>query len=287
MEHRALGKGLSALIPEKVDLVSGKTPDDVTYVPTSLVRENTLQPRMVYDPAKLADLVVSIKEKGILQPILVRPQGESYEVIAGQRRLLAARSCELEKIPVIIKDVSDQESLVLALIENIQREELNPIEEALAFKKLIEDFRLTHEEVAFSVGKDRSTISNVMRLLRLPQMIQDSVSGGDLSMGHARALLSIEEPGLQMRLFERTVKKGISVRELENLTRVVHPDATARREKKKTQTADPDLANLEEALQQTLGTKVRIIAQKKRGKVVIEYYSIDDLDRILRILKPS
>jgi len=283
MEHRALGKGLSALIPEKVDLAEEKKPANVSFVDIGLVRENSLQPRGVYDEAKLDELVNSIKEKGILQPILVRPGDGGYEVVAGQRRLLAARKCGLEKVPVIVRAVSDQESLVLALIENIQREDLNPIESAQAFRRLINDFHLTQEELSVSVGKDRSTISNIMRLLKLPQNIQQSVCSGALSMGHARALLSVDDPALQKRLFDRTVRKGISVRELENLTRRTQPDYP-HREKKKSLTTNPDVLNLENELQQTLGTKVRVIAHKKRGKIVIEYYSPDDLDRILRLL---
>jgi len=284
MEHRALGKGLSALIPEKVEVSDGQPNSGVTYLQTDMIRENSLQPRMVYDETKLAELVSSIKEKGILQPVLVRPRDDGYEIVAGQRRLLAARTCNMEKIPAIIKEVSDQESLVLALIENIQREELNAIEEAQAFQRLIEEFSLTHEEVAVSVGKERSTISNIMRLLKLPQGIQDTVAAGQLSMGHARALLSIEDAKLQHRLFERTLKKGISVRELENLTRSAQP-AGMRREKKRARQEDPDLLNLQEELQQILGTKVRIVTQKKRGRVIIDYYSLDDLERILQIIR--
>jgi len=284
MEHRALGKGLSALIPEKVSISEDQKSENVMFVMTALVKENSLQPRAVYDEARLDELVASIQEKGILQPILVRSKAEGYEVVAGQRRLLAARRCRLAKVPVIIKEVSDQESLVLALIENIQREDLNPIEAAQAFRRLISDFKLTQEELSVSVGKDRSTISNIMRLLKLPEEIQRSVCTGTLSMGHARALLSVEEPGLQKRLFDRTVKKGISVRELENLTRVTQPDFI-QREKKKVRPVNPDIQNLENELQQALGTKVRLIAHKKRGKIVIEYYSPDDLDRLFQILK--
>jgi len=284
MEHRALGKGLSALIPDKVDLSENKKPENVMFIATDLIRENSLQPRTTYDESKLSELIASIKEKGILQPILVRPKDEEYEVVAGQRRLLAAQKCGLERIPVIVRDVSDHESLVLALIENIQREDLNPIETAHAFQRLINDFNLTQDELSISVGKDRSTISNTMRLLKLPKEIQQSVCSGTLTMGHARTLLSVEDPGLQKRLFERTLKKGISVRELEILTRVTQPDY-AYRKKLKSRPANPDIINLENELQQALGTKVRVIAHKKRGKIVIEYYSSSDLERILQVLR--
>jgi len=284
MEHRALGKGLSALIPEKVDLEKKTNQQGVSFVDIDNIVENSFQPRKNYDKAKLTDLESSIKEKGILQPILVRPKGERYEVVAGERRLLAARGCSLSQVPVIIRDVSDQESLVLALIENIQREELNPIEEANAFNRLLSDFNLTHEEVAQSVGKDRSTITNTMRLLKLPMDIQQKVSSGDISMGHARALLSLEDPHRQKELVKKILAKGLSVRETENLVRLGH-DAGLRKPRKKQKNVNPDLMNLEEDLQKILGTKVRIQADKKRGKIIIEYYSPDDLDRIIDVIR--
>src|SRR3989338_2395624 len=171
MNTRALGKGLSALIPEKAEATVSNKAESAYYVKTALIRDNAQQPRLDYNDAKLAELIASIKERGVLQPILVREKDEGYEVIAGERRLRAARALNIKEIPVIVKDVNDQEALVLALIENIQREELNAIEEANAFRKLTEDFHLTQEEIAKSVGKDRSTITNVLRLLKLPEYI--------------------------------------------------------------------------------------------------------------------
>ena len=167
MENRALGKGLSALIPDKVDLSKEKAPENVLFVNTDNIKENSLQPRIHYNKEKLADLEASIKEKGVLQPILVRPKDDGYEVIAGERRLLAARANSLKEVPVIVRDVSDQESLVLALVENIQREDLNPIEEGVAYKKLIKEFDITQEELSKRVGKSRTSITNTMRLLNL------------------------------------------------------------------------------------------------------------------------
>ncbi|HQP10387.1 MAG TPA: ParB/RepB/Spo0J family partition protein, partial [Candidatus Omnitrophota bacterium] len=232
---------------------------------------------------KLNELKASIKEKGVLQPILVRKKGDQYEVIAGERRLKAAQALGLEKVPVIIKDVTDQEAFIIALIENIQREELNPIEEAEGYRKLIEEFGYTQEKIAQSVGKDRSTISNLLRVLNLPADIRKSIYKGDISVGHARALLGVEMPTERDRLFALVIKKGISVRELENL---IQSSSKKGARKIKAQTPkDRDVIALEEDLQKTLGTKVRLIHQKKRGKIVIEYYSLDDLDRIIHLIK--
>jgi ParB family chromosome partitioning protein len=280
MEGKALGKGLSALIPKDNAQTKSET---VSTLKTGSIRDNSLQPRTNYDDEKLNDLKASIKEKGVLQPILVREKDGQYEVVAGERRLRAARALNLAEIPVIVKNVTDQEAFVIALIENIQREELNPIEEAEAYRKLIEEFKYTQEEVAQSVGKDRSTIGNLLRILRLPAEIRKSVYDGELSVGHARALLGIEMPVEQKKLFALTVKKGLSVRELENLVQSKNKGGS-RRVKAQT-TKDHEIIALEEDLQKTLGTKVRVLSQKKRGKVVIEYYSLDDLDRIIQIIK--
>lgn len=280
MEGKALGKGLSALIPSKDEESKNET---VSYLKTNSIRDNSLQPRTNYDDEKLHELMASIKEKGILQPILVRKKEGQLEVVAGERRLRAARALDLEEIPAIIKEVTDQEAFVIALIENIQREELNPIEEAEAYSKLIEEFGYTQEAVARSVGKDRSTISNLLRVLKLPVDIRKSVYDGKLSVGHARALVSIELSTERDRLYALTMKKGLSVRELENLVQSKSKGG-ARRPKLQT-TKDHELVSLEEDLQRTLGTKVRVIPQKKRGKIVIEYYSLDDLDRVIQLIK--
>lgn len=285
MENRALGKGLSALIPDKPrdDQSRARGARQVTIVPTAKVRPNSLQPRRHYDAHKLAELKESIREKGILQPVLVRENNGEYEVVAGERRFRAAQSLGLEEIPVIVKELSNAEALVIALIENIQREELNPIEEAAAFKRLIEEFHLKQDEVAQSVGKDRSTISNTMRLLKLPDEIQQGVISGAVTMGHARSLLAIENPVKQKALFEEIIAKGLSVREVENIVSGQSPSSG--RKGKKTAGRHHEMVFLEDDLQQVLGTKVRIHAGKKRGKIVIEYYSPDDLERILQIIK--
>ena len=279
MEQKALGKGLSALIPMRSD--SDKK-EMVAYVKTDLIADNSLQPRTNYDTAKIEELKKSIQEKGILQPILVRTKGDSYEVVAGERRLKAARALMLEQVPVIVKQVDDQEALVIALIENIQREELNPIEEAEGFKRLIEDFHYTQESISQSVGKDRSTVANMLRLLKLPDDIKKNIYNGDLSMGHARALLAVENSVEQGHFFALTVKKGLSVRELENLIR-----AEKRSEGKPGKAVKPknfQITSIEEGLQKLLGTKVRIEANKKRGKIILEYYSQEDLERIVKAI---
>ncbi|OGX39067.1 MAG: hypothetical protein A3D87_05095 [Omnitrophica WOR_2 bacterium RIFCSPHIGHO2_02_FULL_50_17] len=281
MEHRALGKGLAALIPERAEARKNET---VAYLKTEILKGNAFQPRTYYDETKLEELKASIREKGVLQPILVRAKGGGYEVIAGERRLKAARALNMPEVPVIIKDVTDQEALVLALVENIQREELNPIEEAEAYRRLIEEFRYTHDQVAESVGKDRSTVSNLLRLLKLPPEIQKSVYEGALSVGHARALLSVEILSEQRRLFALVLKKGLSVRELEDLVKLPS-QAVSRREKVQVP-KDQEVSALEERLQRILGTKVSIHSRNKKGKIIIEYYSLEDLDRILEIIKP-
>lgn len=281
MDNKVLGKGLSALIPERAEQTSS---ENVMQIKTSLIKDNRLQPRTYYDEEKLSELVASIKEKGVLQPILVRKSGTDYEVIAGERRLKAARILNLENVPVVIKTATDREALVLALVENIQREDLNPIEEAQSFKKLVEDFNFSQEDVAKSVGKDRSTVSNLMRLLRLPDNIQRGIFTGEISTGHARALLTIEDKSLQEKIFNEVVAGGLSVREIERIVKKAtsaSPAVEPKKEKAKIQ----DVMSLEEELQRTLGTKVRVSGNNKKGKIVIEYYSLEDLDRIIGILK--
>jgi len=281
MESRALGKGLSALIPDKANIKKAESP---AVINPEKIQFNSMQPRKLYDDDKLSELISSIKEKGVLQPLLVREKDGGYEVVAGERRLRAARALKMDEVPVIIKEVSDQEALVLALVENIQREELNPIEEAQAFKKLLEEFNFTQESIATSVGKDRSTITNILRLLRLPIAVQEKVEKGVLSEGHARALLMIEGEQEQATFCEQIIQKNLSVRQVEELIRA-GLGKTARRKKTKTTAKDYNVVVLEEGLQKALGTKVQIQAGRKRGKIIIEYYSNEDLDRIIDIIK--
>ncbi len=280
MQTRALGKGLSALIPEKQERASSEAS---TMVKTANIQYNSVQPRSDYADEKLDELKASIKEKGILQPLLVREKNGAYEVIAGERRLRAAQALNLEEVPVVIKNVSDEEALVLALVENLQREELNPIEEAEAYKKLIENFHYTHDTVAQSIGKDRSTITNLIRLLKLPDEIQKSIYSGRISVGHARALLAVESISEKLQLAAMITDQGLSVRELERI--VAGQIKQPVEEKKKKANQDIEVLSLQEELQRILGTKVTIQHKKKKGKIVIEYYSLNDLDRIIGQLK--
>lgn len=282
MEKRALGKGLSALIPQKEEIVDGSKA--IQKVSVDLISNNSLQPRKRYNAEKLRHLKDSIKEKGVLQPILIRKLDlNSYEVVAGERRLRAARELSLTKIPVIIKDISDQEAFEIALIENIQREELNAVEEAQGYKRLIEEFGHTQEQVAKSVSKDRSTITNLLRVLNLPEDMQESLALGQISLGHARALLGVEMSKEKIRLWHLCIDKGISVRELEKFVKMANEGnvQSSRVQPKKSH----EILALEDELSKALGTKVNVLPKKKKGKIVIEYYSLDDLDRILGVMR--
>lgn len=287
MENKVLGKGLSALIPQRAEMssldINSSNQGSVAQIKTSLIKDNRFQPRQNYDEGKLADLKASIKEKGVLQPILVRKNGDVYEVVAGERRLRAARALNLEQVPVIIKNVTDREALVLALVENIQREELNAIEEAQGFKRLMEEFQFTQEAVAESIGKNRSTVTNLLRLLKLPKAVQDYVATDTLSVGHARALLSFEDAKVQQKVADEIIAKSLSVRQVEALVKKSqeHVVVPAKPGKLK----DRDIEILEEDLRRVLGTKVSVEDKKGKGRLVIEYYTLNDLDRILGIIR--
>lgn len=277
IQNKALGRGLSALIPLKeADL---GTQEKVLQIPISQIRTSKYQPRTEFDEKKLNELVSSIKEKGVVQPVLVRKSPDGYELIAGERRLRAVKNLGVERIPAIVKDVNDVDMLEMALIENIQREELNPIEEARAFQRFVNDFNFTQEKIAQVLGKDRSTIANTIRLLALPKKIQDFVSKNLITAGHAKAILSLPTETEQLRVSNIIIKKGLSVREAENL--VNKRSSGARRHEIK---KDAQISDLESRLQQTLGTRVRIFHGKKRGRIQIEYYSNEDLNRILDLI---
>lgn len=284
MENRALGKGLSALI-SKNNFQSGNSEEkNVSSIDIKLIKNNSLQPRLVYDKDKLDELKASIKEKGVLQPILVRASGDQYEVVAGERRLRASRELGLTQVPVIIKNVTDREALVIALVENIQREELNGIEEAKAYKRLIEEFEFTQDTVAQSLGKDRSTVSNLLRLLKLPNAVQDYVSSGKLSVGHARALLTIDNSDEQIKISKEIISKSLSVRQVEAAVQKHMASKTAK-PTAKVKSKNRDIQILEEELSRSLGTKVIVEDKNNKGKVVIEYYSLEDFDRILEVIR--
>jgi len=270
--HSALGRGLKALIPE------GESKAQVMMVATALVTAHSRQPRERFDEEKLRELSDSIRENGLLQPIVVRPRPGGYELIAGERRLRAAQALGHTEIPAVIRDVDDREALELSLLENLQRDDLNPIEAAKGCQRLIDEFGLTQEQVAQRLGKNRSSVANGLRLLKLPGSIQQALQQGELTEGHARALLALATAAEQLRLFEQLRTQRLSVREVERATR-------GRHRAKRHAAADPHLRTLEEQLQRHLGTRVRILHGHKRGRIIIEYYSADDLTRLARQLQ--
>jgi len=276
MERRALGKGISALIPETETATRG---EKIALISAEQVLANPLQPRENFSQEELDDLVSSIREKGILQPVLVRRKGDAFELIAGERRLRAAKLLGLAEVPAIIKDVDDRDSLELALIENVQRQNLNAIEEARAFQYLIDKFSLTQEEVSQVIGKSRESVANVLRLLKLPSEVQDEIRGGRMSFGHGRALLELRDENQQRRLAQMVISNSLSVRELENM--VKHSRPRVHKTFIPTAGLDPLVSLLEAELQQVLATKVRIIKKKKRGRIVIDFYSQEDMERIV------
>lgn len=252
-------------------------------IPVGEITPNPYQPRHEFDLDKLRELAASVREKGVIQPVVVRPMGDGYELIAGERRLRAAQEVGLKKIPAVIKDVSDGEALEIALIENIQREELNPIDEAEAYQQLINEFTLTQEELAKKVGKDRSTITNSLRLLNLPAVIQAQVAGGMLSRGHARTLLGLANEAIQVELSHKIIKQELSVRKTEELVRKLTSPEVSR------ETVyierDPNIVAIEEEMTEILGSKVRIKPGKDKGRIEIEYYSAEDLERLIERLR--
>ncbi|MEW6008293.1 MAG: ParB/RepB/Spo0J family partition protein [Candidatus Omnitrophota bacterium] len=286
MVNKVLGRGLAALIPEKTKTVT-KASLEIDNIDIGQIKSSSYQPRESFADDKLTDLVASIKEKGILQPLIVRKTSGGYELIAGERRLRAAKILKLPQVPAIIKDVDNKGSLVLSIIENIQREQLNAIEEAHAFKRLINEFNLSQEDVGKAVGKDRVTVSNTLRLLNLPKEIQEQVSKGKITQGHARALLALGETKEQIEFFEKILKDSLSVRELERLIqespkRKKSSQALAAKRARK----DPHVLAVEEELQHKIGSKVRInINKKNKGTIAIEFYNLEDLERIVELLK--
>jgi ParB family chromosome partitioning protein len=274
-----LGKGLGALIPEK-GIPEGEGKKPLQQCGIEDVQPNPFQPRKTFSDEQLQELVDSIREKGILQPLLVRRKSDGYELIAGERRWRAAQRAGLREIPILVRDVSDSEMLELSLIENIQRENLNPIEEAEAFKRLMDQFHLTQEEISKKVGKDRTTIANTVRLLRLPPEIKLSLAEGKITMGHARAFLSLDGIDKQKLLWKRLLAGGLSVRQTESLVKRLRARSspTPRR-------SNPEWSTLVEELQRALGTKVRIVGERKRGKIEIDFFSPAELDRILELLR--
>ena len=282
MERKALGKGISALIPTKEP--DSTKHEEVLQIPLEQIRPSPFQPRVDFDNQTMEELTQSIKEKGVIQPVLVRRSGNYYELIAGERRFRAANILNLKEIPAIVKNVDDRDSLEIALIENIQRQSLNPVEEAHAYQFLVDKFGVTHEKISEVLGKARATVTNTLRLLNLPAEIQGEIKKGRISFAHGRALLEVEDLNQQRRYAAEIISKELSVRELENLIK----SQRRRMPKHKMGLAasrEPYVAVLEEELQHVLATKVRISKRKKRGHILIEFYSQEDLNRIMKIIR--
>ena len=277
-----MGRGLSALISTDSPPAEG---DEIREIEIDLIRPGHQQPRTTFDQAKLDELAQSIRTSGIIQPLLVRPRGGLFELVAGERRWRAAQLAGLARIPAIIREIPDDKLLELALIENIQRQELNPIEEANAYKRLIESLNLTQDEVAQRVGRDRTFVTNYLRILKLPLEIQMLLENEKLSFGHARALLGLADVILQRRYAQKIVKHNWSVRETER--RIKHaPENRATPSKPVRKQADPNVRAAETKLRRYLGTQVQILPARagSAGKIEIEYYSSDDLDRLYTII---
>ncbi len=276
MQKKALGRGLQTLIP--VGNVLGR--DEIEDVPLSLVSPNPFQPRRVFDEAEMEELANSVKAKGILQPILVRKLGDGgYELIVGERRWRAAKLAGLKKIPAIIRPATDAEAMEMALIENLQRKDLNPLEAARAYQRLMKEFGLTQEAVARALGKERSSIANTVRLLALQSEVQTWVESDQLSWGHAKVLLAVSDPEQQVRLGRRAVTERLSVRDLERLVRPAHRAGRSSNARKGHRPSE-----IEERMSRRLGTKVRLIHGKTGGKIIIDYYSPADLERVIDMI---
>jgi ParB family chromosome partitioning protein len=273
----ALGRGLSALIPDAPPPPSGERALDVD---SDLLRPNKFQPRTSMDDARIEDLARSIRANGIIQPIVVRQVDGGYEIVAGERRWRASQRAGLLKVPVVVRDIPEDRLLAAALIENIQREDLNPMEEAHAYRRLADEFQLTQEQIADAVGKDRSSVTNYLRLLKLPQEVRAHVGSGTLSMGHARALLALPDETAQLRLSRDVVAKGLSVRETEALVKRTTQPAPERTAPEK----DVHTRAAEERLRFALGTRVRIARGRKGGRIEIDFGSEAELQRLFETL---
>jgi ParB family transcriptional regulator, chromosome partitioning protein len=273
----ALGRGLSALIP---DAAVPSLNDRSLDVDTDLLRPNPFQPRTAIDETKIEELARSIRANGIIQPIIVRRSGEGYEIVAGERRWRASQRAGLLKVPVVVRDIPDDRLLAAALIENIQREDLNPVEEAHAYRRLADQFHLTQEQIADAVGKDRSSVANYLRLLKLPGEVLAGLGSGALSMGHARALLGLPDDGMQLRVSRDVIGRNLSVRETEALVK----NATQPPTEKTPVEKDVHTRAAEEQLRFALGTRVRIERKRKGGRIEIDFGSEDELQRLFEVL---
>jgi ParB family chromosome partitioning protein len=282
MNHKkVLGRGLGALIPQRQEApapAESHATQGLAEIPISQIQPNPFQPRKTFNEASIDELARSVREHGIVQPLVVTRAGDKYKLIAGERRFRAAQKAGLTTVPVLIKEMmAEGDALQIALIENIQREDLNPIEEAMAYHQLHDDFQLTQEEISRRVGKERSTVANFLRLLKLPDPVKKLLASGQLSMGHARALLAIESPKKQEQLADRVVRKNLNVRQTEMLASESSPKTAEKKEKEK----DVFTRDAEEKLQRTLRTKVEIDRRRRGGVIHIRYGSEDELIRVV------
>jgi ParB family chromosome partitioning protein len=280
----ALGKGIGALLNSATHEGGRK----YFLCPIEELRPNVNQPRKTFTDDKMEELVASIREKGVIQPLVVRREQDYYQIIAGERRWRASQKAGLREVPVVIQDVSEDWALEMALIENIQREDLNPIEEADAYRSLMDRFEFSQDELAKRVGKERSTVANALRLLKLPGKVREHVSEGRLAMGHARALLPLELEEDIIEAAQQVLQKGLSVRETEALVKKIKQFGISKTKPKgKTGTSDPQLVHLAGELKRALGTQVKITPKGKGGKIEISFFSAQDLDRLLEVLGVS
>ena len=277
-KRTALGKGLGALLPEMGKAERG----DLTLCDIQEIHPSPWQPRRLLAEDGIIELAQSIREKGILQPLVVRKKGDGYELIVGERRWRAAQRAGLKQVPILLKEATDQEVIELALIENLQREDLNPLEEAQAYQRLIAEFAYTQEALAQRIGKDRSSVANMIRLLKLPNEVQDAVERNPISMGHARALLALNNEKEQSSFCRKIIKQGLSVRETENgIRRLLETEKTT----PSRETIIPEIESLREELRHIFKTQVKIKTKGKGGAIEIEFYSLDDLERILELMR--
>jgi ParB family chromosome partitioning protein len=281
-QKKVLGRGLGALIPQRQEQpaapAEARATQGLAEIPISQIQPNPYQPRKTFNEASIEELARSVREHGIVQPLVVTRSGDKYKLIAGERRFRAAQKAGLTTVPALIKEMMQEgDALEIALIENIQREDLNPIEEALAYHQLHDEFQLTQEEISKRVGKERSTVANFLRLLKLPDPVKKLLASGQLSMGHARALLAIESPRKQEQLADRVVRKNLNVRQTEMLASESSPKAAEKKEKEK----DVFTRDAEDKLQRTLRTKVEIDRRRRGGVIHIRYGSEDELIRVV------
>ena len=278
-ERKALGKGLGALIPDVEGSLEEK--EASLYCNIGEIQLNPYQPRTLFNQEKMEDLAKSIKEKGVIQPLMVKSVGNDYQLIAGERRLRAAKRAGVTKVPVIVKKVSKAEQLEYSLIENLQRENLNPIEEAEAYKRLMKEFDYTQQKLSQALSKNRATVANLLRLLKLPAEVKKSLAQGEVTMGHARSLLSLSEPQKQREAYRIVVRKGLSVRETEKLVKKL----TQIKKKRVPEKGLVDLEYIRNDLRQWLGTQVKIVTRGKKGKIIIEFYSSEEFERIIERIR--